>query len=115
GNAGPARTADPGRFRRRISRRAGVDAPGYNCTIPRPPKIIGATIADTREQFDHALESNFVARIRNQAKECGHILNMGLLEETDSARDLIWNTAARQLQLQFDRVIMSAVQNRDLV
>ena len=40
---------------------------------------------------------------------------MRLLEKTDAARDLIGNAAPRELQLQFDRMIMRAVEHRDFI
>ena len=44
----------------------------------------------------------------------GHIFDVRLLEKADAARDLIRNAAARQFELQFDRVIMRAIKHGDV-
>ncbi len=71
--------------------------------------------ADPGQQFHHPFERDFIARIRDEANERGDILDVRLLEKSNAARDLIGNAAPRKFELQFDRVIMRAIQNRDLV
>src|SRR3981081_831770 len=94
----------------------GITDPGYSAQRPLPgvPKIVSAAIADTGQKFHHAFERDLVARIRDEAQECGHVFDMGLLEKTDPARDLIWNATARKLQLQLDGVVMRAIKHCDV-
>ena len=116
-----AGVGDPGR--RGCIFRTGVSDPGYRTEpgyreerfIPRCPQVVGAPIADAGQQFYHPFESHFVARIRDKTDERDHIFNMGLLEETDAAGNLIGNAATRQLELQFDRMIVRAIEHRDIV
>ncbi len=78
-------------------------------------KIIGALVPDPGQQFHHALERNFIARIHHETNERRDVFDVRLLEKSNAARDLIGNAAPRKLQLQFDRVKVRAIQDRDLV
>src|SRR3981189_146279 len=95
----------------------GITDPGYSAQRPLPgvPKIVSAAIADTGQKFHHAFERDLVARMRDEAQECGHVFDVGLLEKTDPARDLIWNATARKLQLQLDGVVMRAIKHYNVV
>src|ERR1700676_2584346 len=90
--------------------------PGYSAQrfVPGVPKIVGAAIADARQKFHHAFERDLVARVRDETQECGHVFDVGLLEKTNPARDLIWNATARKLQLQLDGVVMRAIKHCDV-
>ena len=52
--------------------------------------------------------------LATNADERDDIFDVCLLEESNAARDLIGNAATRQLQLQFDGVVMRAVKHRDV-
>src|SRR5205814_5089760 len=95
--------------------RTVANALGYNPGLPFAPKIFRGAVADSRKQFHHAIEGNFIARIRDEADERRHIFNMRLLKETDAAGDLVGDAAPRKLQLQLERVIVCAVKDRDVV
>ena len=98
-------------------RAAGVTDPDYNCerSFPCCPKVFRSSIPDSGQQFHHSFERHFIARVCHEPNERRHILDMGLLEKPDAAGDLIGNAAARQLELQFDRMIVRAIEHGDIV
>jgi hypothetical protein len=96
-------------------------APGGNFALvverflPRRPEVVGIPVSDARQQFHHSFERDLIPRICHQPKENRHILDVRLFEKADAACDLIGNPAARELELQFNGVIMRAIENRDIV
>ena len=67
------------------------------------------------KQSHHSLERDLIAWIRDEPDEGGDVFDVRLLEKTNAARDLIGNAAARQLELQLDRVIVRTIEHSDLV
>ena len=79
------------------------------------PERLRRARADARQQPHHALEGDLVARVHDELQERRDILDVRLLEEAQPARDLKRDAVPRQLHLHFHRVIVRAVEHRDLV
>src|SRR4029077_7123490 len=96
------------RFGFRLAAR-GASGATFECL----PKFVRAFAADSREQLGDGLEPQFVARVGSQLEICGHIFDVRLLEKPDATGDGEWNPLASQLQLQFERVEVGAIKDRD--
>src|SRR5438876_8147536 len=86
-----AAVADPGSCSRILASRITDANYSGQRIFPLAPKSICGAIADAGQQFHHPLECNFVTWIGDEANESSDILDVGLLEETNSAGDLIGN------------------------
>src|SRR5207249_1616826 len=75
------------------------------------PEHLGASAPDSWQQSREPFEGKFIARVVHQFQERGHILDMGLFEKSNAAGNVEGNVAARQLELQFQRVKMGTIKH----
>ena len=79
----------------------------------RCPKL-GRRLGSNARQHQHdALERQFVGGIDEELQVSGDVLDVGLLKKPDAAREHERNVAPRELELQFERVKVRAVQHGD--
>ena len=76
---------------------------GELALAPLAPESVGPFVADAGEHPDEAFEGDLVAPVEDELHEGGGVLDVRLLEETQSARDDEGNAALRQLDIQGGR------------
>ena len=82
---------------------------------PRAPECVSGFVADAGKHFDNALEGDLIPTVVDHLHEGGDVLDMGLLEETKAARNFKRDIAIGQLELEFHRVKVGAVEDGDFV
>ena len=78
------------------------------------PDGVGRHAADAREELQHPLQGQLVARVVGEAQVGEHVLDVGLLEEADAAAHHEGDAPARQLELDLHGVVVRPVEDGDL-
>ena len=78
------------------------------------PHIGRRLLADFRIELEDALPRQLIARIRDDLQIRHHVFDVRLLEEANAGANLVRDQSPRQLHLQFERLIVRAIQHRDV-
>ena len=79
------------------------------------PESVCGFVADAREEADDAFEGHLVARVHREFQKRGDILDVGLLEKPEPARDGKRNAPFGEFHLHLHRVVVGAVEHGHLL
>ncbi len=130
---GRRRAESAGASRRREQRAAGLDRrrraareldpPGpafaerrerVGAGADRLPDGRGRALPDARKDLERPLPGQLVLRVDDDPQEGQHVLDVALLEEAHAGADLVRDAAPRQLDLQLERLVVRAIENREV-